>query len=324
MELKYGKRLWLSSRDYIFIVMGTLIYAIAFMGFILPQKVVIGGVTGIGTLVYFLTGIPVAVTQYGINIILLAFAFKQVGKRFVMKTIFGATCLSLFFAITQPIITAAYPNGFVEGQPFMSIIIGGFIGGFALGLVFIHNGSTGGTDIVAALVAKKTTVSVGRTMLYVDFCIISSSFLLFHNIDTVVYGLIILFLMSFTCDKIINSDRQAVQFIIISPHWMSIADAVNSRVRRGVTVINGMGWYSKRNVKILLVAVRKQEAVTIFRIAKTIDPQVFITQYNVNGVYGKGFDEIKVKTTDEDINDVVDEDFNLAKKAVSHSHHGRE
>lgn len=290
-----SKRLWLSSRDYCFIILGTLLYSFAFTGFILPCKVVIGGVTGVGTLIFFLTGIPVAISQYVINLILLALAYKVVGRQFVLKTIFGATCMSVFIGILQPLMTHHFPDGLVPGQPFMSIMIAGFLSGLALGLVFTHNGSTGGTDIIAAVVAKKTTVSIGRTMLYVDFCIISSSYLLFHKIDTVVYGLIVLFLISFICDQIINSNRQAVKFTIISPHWIKIADAINAQARRGCTVVDGLGWYSKHPVKMLIVVCRRMESVTIFRITKTVDPGAFITQSNVTA-YGQGFDEIKLNT----------------------------
>lgn len=288
-----SRRLWLSTRDYIFIIFGTLLYSFAFCGLILPNKVVIGGVTGVGTLVYFTTGIPVAVAQYAINLVLLAFAYKIVGKAFVLKTIFGATCLSLFIGILQPIMTSAFPDGLLPGQPFMSVMIAGFLSGWALGLIFIHNGSTGGTDIVATIVAKKTTVSIGRTMLYVDFCVISSSYLLFHNIDTVVYGLVILFVTSFILEQVINSNRQAVRFTIISSHWIRIADAINLEMRRGCTVVDGLGWYSKHPVKILQVVCRRLESVTILRIIKTVDPGAFITQSNVTA-YGQGFDEIKL------------------------------
>ena len=96
-------------------------------------------------------------------------------------------------------------------------------------------------------------------------------------------------------DVIINSNRQAVQFLIISPKWDRIANAVNHHARRGVTVMDGMGWYTKRSLKVLLIVCRKIESVTIFRIVKSIDPGAFITQANVNGVYGQGFDEMKVK-----------------------------
>ncbi len=311
------KKLWVSTRDYILIVLATLLYSVSFMGFILPHKVVIGGVTGLGTLVFFMTGLPVWVTQYGINLLLLGFAWKMVGKQFVFKTIFGATCLSAFFAITQPLITGYFPNGFVQGEPFMSVVIGGILSGIALGIIFIHNGSTGGTDIVAAIVARHSSLSIGRTMMYVDFCIISSSYFLFHNLNTVIYGFVILFLTAFTLDWMINANRQAVQFTIISNKWMLIADAINKQARRGCTVLNGMGWYSKHDLKMLIVVSRIQESITIYRIIQAIDPNAFITRANVNSVYGVGFDAMKIKAKKTDT---------LAphEKPVSSTHRGRE
>ena len=180
----------------------------------------------------------------------------------------------------------------------MNIIIGGVLCGVGIGLAFTHNGSTGGTDIVAAMVSKHSNVSIGRMMIYCDFFIISSSFLIFHQIDNVVYGLVVTFLASFMADQIINTTRQAVQFTIISAHWEKIADAINNEARRGCTVLEGMGWYSKHPVKVLLVMCRKIESVTIFRIVKSIDKNAFITQANVNGVYGQGFDMVKLKMKD--------------------------
>lgn len=290
-----GKKLWMSSRDYLFIIFGAFIYSFAFTGFILPLGVVIGGVTGVGTLIYFLTGIPVGISQYIINLILLACAFRIVGRQFVVRTIFGTTCMAVWLSILQPLMAARFPEGVLPGQDFMSILIGAFLLGIALGLVFIHNGSTGGTDIVAAIVSKKTNISVGRTMLYTDFCIISSSYLLFHSIDKIVYGLIVLFLLSYIVDQLINSNRQAVQFTIVSPHWINIADAITSQAHRGCTVVDGMGWYTKHEVKMLMVVCRRQESITMFRIIKSIDPKAFITQAPVSGAYGQGFDELKLK-----------------------------
>ena len=288
-----GKKIWVTSKDYVIITLAIALYGFGFSAFILPEKVVIGGVTGLGTIVYFLTGKPwaIGVTQYAINLALLAFAWHIVGRQFVTKTIFGATVLSVMVTIFPPL----FPEPLNEGQSFMNVCIGSIIAGIALGLVFTHNGSTGGTDIVAAMVAKKTNVTIGRTMLYVDFCIISSSYFIFHHIDTVVYGFMVLIIISYVVDLIINTNRQAVQFIIISHKWEVIANAINSHARRGVTVIDGMGWYTKQPIKILLIVCRKIEAVTIFRIIKSIDPGAFITQANVNGAYGQGFDELKFK-----------------------------
>ncbi len=294
-----GKKLWMSSRDYVMIVIGILIYGFGFSAFILPEKVVIGGVTGVGTIVYFLTGNPysIGITQYAINLALLAMAWKIVGRSFVVKTIFGATVISLVVTVLPPL----FDGPLVPGQPFMNVCIGAILTGIALGIVFIHNGSTGGTDIVAAMVAKRTNVSIGRMMLYVDFGIISSSYLIHHDISRVVYGFVVLIIVSYMVDLMINTNRQAVQFIIISKHWERIAEAVNNHARRGVTVIDGMGWYTKSPMKVLLVVCRKIESVTIFRIVKSIDSHAFITQANVNGVYGQGFDQIKLKG-DEKLN----------------------
>lgn len=291
---------WRTTRDYIFITLGMAVYAFGFCAFILPERVVIGGATGLSTIVYFLTGIPVAVTQYAINLTLLAIAYKVVGKQFVIGTIYGATMISVFIGIFQPL----FGGGAFTNEPFMNIVIGGCLAGLGVGLAFTHNGSSGGTDIVAAMVAKYTNVSIGRTMLYTDIFIISSSYFITHHIDSVIYGFVVLMLTSYVVDMIVNTNRQAVQFTIFSQKWEEIATAINNEAKRGCTVLSGMGWYSKHEVKVLLVMCRKIESVTISRIIKSIDPDAFITQANVNGVYGKGFDELKVKM-----------------KAPTHTHH---
>lgn len=293
MNLKSDK-LWRTSKDYIFITFGIAMYAFGFTAFILPQKVIIGGLAGISSIVYFTTDIPVAVTNYAINLILLAFAYKIVGKRFVLGTIYGATLTSVWFAIFQPL----FADGIVHGEPFMNTVIGSIICGLGIGMTFTHNGSSGGTDIVAAIVTKHTNVTIGRVMLYCDIVIISSSYFLFHEIEKTVYGFVVLVLVTYIIDMVINTNRQAVQFTIFSTKWKEIANAINNDANRGCTVIEGMGWYSKQSVKMLIVMCRKIESVTIFRIIKSIDSEALVTQANVNGVYGKGFDQIKIKLHD--------------------------
>ncbi len=296
--MAYSNRLiWLGAKDYIFIVLGISLYAFGFTAFIYSNHVVIGGLTGIGTIIDYTTGIPVAVSQYAFNLILLAFAYKLVGKQFVVRTIFGATAISVLIGIFQPIKMSLFGSApLLNGDPFISVVLGGLCCGVGIGMAFTHNGSTGGTDIVAAMVSKHTNVSVGRTMLYTDFGIIMSSvFIEGTTIDTITYGFVVLFLASWTADQIINTNRQAVQFTIFSPYWEEIATAINNEANRGCTVIEGTGWYSKQSVKVLMVMCRKIESVTIFRIIKSIDKDAFITQANVNGVYGKGFDELKLK-----------------------------
>lgn len=292
MEISRTK-IWLTAKDYVFITVGIALYAFGFCTFILPHKIVIGGLAGVGTIIYFLSNetIPVAVSQLACNLLLLAMAYKIVGKQFVLGTIFGAVMISVFVGIFQPLCANLVPGL----EPFMCVVIGGTLCGIGIGTAFIHNGSSGGTDIIAAMVSKYSNVTIGRTMLYVDVIIIGSSFFVVNNsLENVVYGLVVLFMVSFVTDMVINGNRQAIQFIIFSQKWEEIATAINNDANRGCTVLTGEGWYSKREVKVLLVMCRKIEAVTISKIVKSIDPKAFLTQSHVNGVYGKGFDELKV------------------------------
>lgn len=294
-----------SAKDYVFIVIGIALYALGFCAFILPHHVVMGGLTGVGTLVFYASNeiIPVAITGYVCNLTLLAIAFKIVGKTFVKRTIFGATIVAIMIGWMQPVfLNLSQP---LMADTTMSIVLGGFLCGVGIGTIFIHNGSSGGTDIVAAMVSKLSNVSVGRTMIITDMLIVSSSiFLPFDGpftermqvrLPLIVYGLVVTYLTSFMTDMLINTNRQATQFIIFSQKWEKIADAINSEAHRGVTVMDGMGWYSKHDVKVLLVWCRKIESVTMYRIIKSIDADAFVAQSKANGVYGKGFDTVKVR-----------------------------
>ena len=293
-----------NAKDYIFIVFGLVLYALGFTAFILPHEVVIGGVAGVSTLVYFATGglIPVAVTQYAVNLFLLACAFKVVGRTFVLRTIFGATVVSVAIGVFEQYFMSHPP---LIPDISMSVILGAIICGIGVGTIFIHNGSSGGTDIVAAMVSKVSNVSIGRTMIFCDMTIVLLSLLLPFDgsfeariqarVPTIVYGWVVTFIIAYLTDMIINTNRQASQFYIFSSEWEKIADAIVQEAHRGVTVLDGEGWYSKHKVKVLMVWCRKIESVTIFRIVKSIDEDAFITQTHANGVYGKGFDRIKIR-----------------------------
>lgn len=213
------------------------------------------------------------------------------GRQFVIRTIFGATVFSIFLGILCPI----FKEPFVEQQSFMNIIIGAVLCGVGLGITFSHGGSSGGTDVIAAMVNKYSNVSFGRMMLYCDMLIITSSYFLFHNIDATLFGYVFLVINSVAADMAISRRVQGVQFLIFSEQWLDIANAINNEAHRGCTLVHGTGWYSKRDVKILLVVCRKYESVTVQRIIKRIDPQAFISMAPTNSVFGQGFDEMKVR-----------------------------
>ena len=306
-------KVWISAKDYVLITFGLFLYAFAFSAFIAPENVVIGGMAGLGQLIYFITdkifgyGMPIAVSIYALNAILLLIAFKTVSRTFVVRTIFGVSVLALMIGIFQPM----FKEPIVQQETFMNVIIGGMLCGIGVGLAFVHNGSSGGIDIIAAMVSKHSNISIGRTMQICDFCIVTSSILLprpeGQEIASPVYGYIVLLIVPFMADMMVNTNRQSVQFTIFSRYWQEIATAVNNEAHRGCTVISGMGWYSKQEVKVLIVICRKYEAMTVFRIIRAIDKDAFITQANVNGVYGQGFDELKLKMKAPTVHHGVDE-----------------
>ena len=279
-------------KDYFFITVGIFLYATGFNAFILPEKVVMGGMTGACSLLYYAFGLPPGVMLWFMNVALLVLAYKALSKQFVLRTIVGVTIMSIFIDalrpifMNNPIITAGEDK-------FMHVLIGGMLGGAGLGIVFSHNGSTGGTDILVALLGKYTRMSFGRAMQMIDMCIISSSYFLFHSTELVVYGLCFTFVAAYVCDYVINGTRQTVQFLIISKKYDEIADIVNKRMHRGVTVIQGMGWFKKSDVKLLIILTRKYESQEVFNTIKRIDPNAMVSQSFCQGVFGEGFDKIK-------------------------------
>ena len=289
-----SKRLFSKSnmKDFMFIVFGILLYAIGYTAFILPERVVMGGVAGLSALIYYATNIPAGISIFVLNITLLVIAFSALTKQFVVRTIVGVLLLSLFIGSLQPLFQA-FPIITAGEDKFMHVLIGGMLSGAGLGVVFSHNGSTGGTDILTVLLTKHFNLSFGRAMQFIDCTIIGSSYLLFHSMETIVYGIVFTLVASYVCDFVVNGSRQTVQFLIISKHYKEIADTINRRVNRGVTVIEGKGSYSKENVEMLVVLSRKYESQDIFAVIKQIDPQAVVSQTFCHGVFGEGFDKIK-------------------------------
>ena len=279
-------------KDMFFITLGIFMYAFGYTAFVLPEHVVMGGVAGISALLFYAFKLPPGITIWVLNLTMLVIAYRALSKQFVIRTIIGVTILSFLVGVLQPFFEQ-YPVITAGEDKFMHVLIGGALGGAGLGIVFSHNGSTGGTDIIVALLNKYTRMSFGRAMQTCDICIISSSYLLFHSLETIVYGVAFTLIASFVCDYVVNGTRQTVQFIIISKKYDVIADTINSSVHRGVTLIKGTGWYSKSDVEILIVLARKYESQEVFNLIKRIDPMAMVSQSFCQGVFGAGFDTIK-------------------------------
>ena len=276
-------------KDMMFILMGISMYSFGFTAFILPEKIVMGGVAGLSALIYYAFEIPPAISLWVINVVLLALAFKALNRQFTIRTIIGVTLMSTIIGIMQPFFQL-YPVITAGEDKFMHVLIGAVLCGAALGIVFAHNGSTGGTDIIMAILNKYFRMSFGRAMQLIDIIIIGSSYILFKSTEVIVYGVIFTLFAGYVCDYIVNGTRQTVQFIIISKEYERIADMINNDLHRGVTLLDGKGWYSKQGVKIRLLLARKYESQDVFRHIKQIDPEALVSQSQCHGVFGKGFD----------------------------------
>lgn len=296
------------------IAVGLLINTLAWNLFLIPHEVAGGGATGIAAIVMYATkgllptevqaffsmlgmesvggGIPITVTFFAINAILLIASIRILGFQFSIRSIFGVLCLTVWLWIPfRDLYQQFTGEPFPLFDPFMSSIMAGIILGIGMGMAFTNNGSSGGTDIIAKIINKYRTVTLGRALLFTDVAIIcSSGFLPDAGIDRVIYGLIAMTVTSITLDLYINGIRQSVQFFIFSTKYDQIADAITQKVHRGVTVIDSQGWFSKKNSKVIVLIARRNQSTQIFRLIKEIDPDAFISQSAVIGVYGKGFE----------------------------------
>ena len=296
--------IWQEAKDYIWISLGLMLYTFGWTVFLLPYEIVTGGVTGLSAIIFYATRIPIEYSYFVINFSLLVVALKILGFKFMMKTIYAIFFLSFLLWGAQKLMTG--PDGeFYQvlgpGQEFMSLIIGCVITGTSLAIVFLHNGSTGGTDIIAAVVNKFHDFSLGTVLIGVDLCIIGSCLFIpqfgeeLQRCYKVVFGLCTMFIECFTLDYVMNSRRESVQFMIFSREYDKIARAITKHTDHTLTILDGHGWYTGTEMKVICLLAKKNESVLIFRLIKMIDPRAFVSQSSVIGVYGEGFDQIKVK-----------------------------
>lgn len=290
MTLKLTPRdIWNEVKDYTIITLGLMCYTFGWTAFLVSNEIVTGGVTGLSAIIYFGTNIPVPVSYFVINGILLIAAIRVIGWQYCIRSIFGVVMTTIQLSIWAYYIK----EPLIEDEPFMSCIIGGIMLGVGIGLAFTRNGSTGGTDIIAAIINKYKPITLGRSILYCDLLIISSSYMLFHDLEKILFGFVVLAVSTYSCDLLINGIRQSIQLLIFSEKYEEIADHINRDIKRGVTILDGMGWYSKQPKKVIVVLAKRTESTSIFRLVKQIDSHAFISQSNVIGVYGEGFDKIK-------------------------------
>ena len=291
-------------KDYFYITLGLLLYTFGFTVFLLPYEIVTGGIAGIGAIVFYSTGFPVQYTFFIINAVLIILALKTLGWKFLTKTIYATIMLTIMLEVAQTFTIQAdgtFHKLLGENNDFMSLVIGCTITGTALATVFLNNGSTGGTDIVAAVLNKFHNISLGKALIIVDFCIIGSCIFVdsFGTVNLrfrkVVFGLCTMLIECLMLDYVMYWQRQSVQFLIFSKKYQEIAYAISRTTDHTLTILDGHGFWTGKPTKVLCLLAKKRESVHIFRLIKQIDPNAFVSQSSVIGVYGEGFDEMKVK-----------------------------
>lgn len=279
------------AKELILIAIGLIPYGFSINQMLVPHNIVSGGLTGLCEIIYFATDtyLPIWLTTLIINSILILIAWHIVGWRFCVRTLYGVVCLSTWLKV---IPIAKEP---MIHDPFMAVVIGGLLCGVGLGISFLNNGSSGGTDIIAVIVNKYHHLPMGRALMYCDLVIICSAYFLpnVNSIEKVMFGLCFTFMCSTAVDWIMRQIRQSVQFFIFSNKYAEIADAINTKIHRGVTILHGEGWYSKQPLHVITVLAKKNESTRIFRLVREIDENAFISQSETIGVFGQGFEPIQ-------------------------------
>ena len=286
-----NKKLVRGCYDYLIIALAMVVGSLGWMVFLLPHKITIGGLPGISSVVFWATGIRVQYTYLAINVVLLAAALKVLGLRFCIKTIYAVSIFAVFTTLWQSVIGS---HIMFKNEPFLACVVGGLLLGLGTGFSLLSNGSTGGSDVIAAIIHKYKDISLGHIILICDLCVISSSYLVIGSWEKVIYGYIVLFVMSYTVDHVINGFRRSVQFFVISEKYEEIGRLINNEANRGCTVIDAHGFYTGKKMGMLFIIAKQNESYNIFRIIDDVDPQSFVSQSAVSGGYGLGFDRMKV------------------------------
>ena len=289
-------RLWEFIKDFFAINLGMAIYSLGWAAFLLPYHITTGGMVGLFAILYYVTKFPISLAVMIANMGLLCFAYKPLGWKFVIKTAYAVIALSTFLEMGQHMMTdetGQLIQLMGEGQDSMACVLGAILNGIGIAIVFLSGGSTGGWDVIAALVNKYKNISLGRVMLFLDLLVIASCWPIFHDWRMVVFGYVTLAVYSYVLDLVINSARQDIQFIIFTKKPQEISERIIHETVHTVTSWNAECYFSHQDIKILITIVHKRESVRILRLIQEVDPQAFVSQSRAEGVYGNGFKAIK-------------------------------
>lgn len=289
-----------SFKEYLLITLGLLLYTLAWAVFLLPNNLVGGGITGLGSIIQYSTGFNVAYSYIIINSILVLIAMKVLGGGFGAKTIYALIVTAIFLRFLPGLVPQEFITNFTaDNGKLMCVIFAGAMVGIGIALTFAQGGSTGGTDIIALIVSKYYRVSPGTVIAALDLLIIASSMLIPNGASisdkllVMLYGFVLTGVVNYTLDFALNGRRQSVQLFIFSEQFEILTDRICNEIHRGVTLLESQGGYSRHTGKLVVVIVKRTETNKILKLIKEVDPDAFVSIGNVSEVYGKGFEPMK-------------------------------
>ena len=274
-------------KDFLWLTLGTLMVTIGVYFFKFPNNFSTGGVSGISVILgALIPGMSTGTLVLIINVTLLIVGFCVFGRSFGIRTVYCSMLMSLSIYILERVLPMEHP---LTTQPMLELVFSVLFPAVGSAILFNIQGSTGGTDIVALLINKYHPINYGRVVLVTDSLIICASLLVGNGIETVIYGFLLTAVFGLSTDALLAGNQQSNQILVISHEHDRIAAEIVEKAHRGVTMLNGMGWYTKESSQVVMVICRKRETADILKIVRNLDPKAFVSVASVTGVYGQGF-----------------------------------
>lgn len=268
------------------IFIGGIIYAIAINTFSAPNKIVVSGITGIGSIMNYLFNVPIGLFVVAVNIFLFLLSFKFVSRKTLFKSAIAIIVTSALIDITA--VIPWFPK-YTE-DPLLACIFGGALTGIGLGIIFMRGITTGGVDLIALLLEKLFPfISYGRLIVFIDLVIVCAAGFVSQSLTSVFHAAIIVCIYGFIVDKLLNGLDSAKVVYIISGKGDSICEAVTKKLHRGVTRVNAFGGYTNEPKPMLITVVRPMELFKLKKIVKETDEHAFVIVGDVSEVVGRGF-----------------------------------
>ena len=275
--------------NYVGVLAGVIITALGLDLFLVPGKIAAGGFSGIATIIHYVFHFPVGMTMLAMDVPLFIIAVLRLGWNFALRSLFGSVTLALSVDILAPYIPAPTHN------LLLASIYGGLLSGLGLGLVFRNKGSTGGTDMLAAILRSFTNMNIGQLLFLIDSAVVIAAGIVFNSWELAMYALITIFITAWVIDLVQEGFSYAKGFMIITDEPQAVADAIMKKLDRGATAWNARGMYTGDDRQVLLSVVQRSEVTTLKEIIHQADPKAFVVLCDVHEVLGEGFKKMAVK-----------------------------